>query len=123
MIVHFQNQPAMFLNYFKTAYRLLLKNKLFTIVNLVSLSTGLASIMTLAILVYQNMTKDHLFQDLGQMYYLKTYNPDGGSYTQTTYPLLGEMVKQCPELDGATHIQSWFYPWLKSGNKEIQETT
>ena len=113
----------MFLNYIKTAYRLLLKNKLFTIVNLVSLSTGLASIMTLAILVYQNMTKDHLFKDLGQMYYLKTYNPDGGAYTQTTYPLLGEMVKQCPELDGATHIQSWFYPWLKSGNKEFQETT
>ena len=41
----------MFLTYFKTAYRLLLKNKLFTIVNLVSLSTGLASIMTLTILV------------------------------------------------------------------------
>ncbi|MFI5153773.1 MAG: ABC transporter permease [Chitinophagales bacterium] len=113
----------MLLNYFKIALRLLVKNKLFTVVNLVSLSTGLASIMTLAILVYQNMTRDHIFNDLGQMYYLKTYNPDGGSYMQTTYPLLGEMVKQCPELEGATHIQSWYYPWLKSGDKEFQETT
>ncbi len=117
------NQPAMFLNYFKTAYRLLLKNKLFTVVNLVSLSTGLASIMTLAILVYQNMTRDHIFKELGQMYYLKTFPPGGGSYMQTTYPLLGEMAKQCPELEGATHIQSWYYPWLKSGDKEFQETT
>ena len=38
------------------------------------------------------------------MYYLKTATPDGSQYTSTTYPLLGEIVKTCPEVEaGYTH--------------------
>ena len=79
----------MFKNYFKTAYRQLFKNKLFTIVNLAGLSTGLASIMTLSVLVYQYITTNNNQKDIGQMYYLKTSAPDGSQYKATTYPLLG----------------------------------
>lgn len=57
------------------------------------------------------------------MYYLKTSTPDGSQYTQTTYPLLGEIIKDCPQVVGATHIQSWYYQWLKYGSKEFQEAT
>ena len=113
----------MFKNYFKTAFRQLFKNKLFTIVNMVGLSTGLASIMTLSVLVYQYITTNNNQKDIGQMYYLKTSAPDGSQYKATTYPLLGEIVRNCPEVQAATHIQSWYYPWLKYGTKEFQETT
>ncbi|MGN6194817.1 MAG: ABC transporter permease [Ginsengibacter sp.] len=113
----------MFKNYFKTAYRQLIKNKLFSAVNIIGLSVGLASIMALSILVYQYVTTNHNLKGIGQMYYLKTSLPNGQQYTQTTYPLLGEIVKSCPQVKAATHIQSWYYPWLKYGNKEFQETT
>ena len=56
-------------------------------------------------------------------YYLKTLAPNGNKYTKTTYPLLGEIVKNCPQVEAATHIQRWYYPWLKYNNKEFQETT
>ncbi|MEP7231216.1 MAG: ABC transporter permease [Ginsengibacter sp.] len=113
----------MFRNYLKTAYRQLLKNKLFSIVNIVGLSTGLASIMALSLLVYQYLTTDSNQKDIGQMYYLKTGTADGNQYTSTTYPLLGEIVKTCPEVEAATHIQQWYFPWLKFADKEFQETT
>ena len=113
----------MFKNYFKTAYRQLLKNKLFSIVNIVGLSTGLASIMALSLLVYQYLTTNSNQKDIDQMYYLKTSTPAGSQYTSTTYPLLGEIVKNCPEVEAATHIQQWYFPWLKYADKEFQETT
>lgn len=113
----------MFKNYFKTAWRQLIKNKLFSIVNIAGLSTGLASIMALSVLIYQYVTTNDNLKDIGQMYYLKTSSPDGNQYTQTTYPLLGEIVKNCPQVVAATHIQSWYYPWLKYDSKEFQETT
>ncbi|HWB27743.1 MAG TPA: ABC transporter permease [Chitinophagaceae bacterium] len=113
----------MFKSYFKTAFRQLRRNKLFSIVNIVGLSTGFASIMALALLVYQYITTDSNQVDIGQMYYLKTKSADGNEYTQTPYPLLGEIVKKCPEVQAATHAQQWYYPWLKFNNKEIQETT
>ena len=74
----------MFKNYFKTAYRQLLKNKLFSIVNMVGLSTGLASIMALSLLVYQYLTTNSNQKGIDQMYYLKTSTPAGSQYTSTT---------------------------------------
>ncbi len=113
----------MFKNYFKTAWRQLTKNKLFSAVNIIGLSTGFASIMALSIMIYQYVTTNDNLEGIKQMYYLKTSTPDGNQYTNTTYPLLGEIVKNCPQVEAATHIQSWYYPWLKYGNKEFQETT
>lgn len=113
----------MFKNYFKSAWRQLVKNKLFSAVNIIGLSTGLASIMALSLLIYQYVTTNDNLKDINQMYYLKTATPDGNQYTQTVYPLLGEIVKTCPEIEAATHIQQWYYPWLKYNNKEFQEST
>ena len=113
----------MFKNYFKTAWRQLVKNKLFSAVNILGLSTGIASIMALSIMIYQYVTTNSNLGGMQQMYYLKTSAPQGNQYAQTTYPLLGEIVKSCPQVAAATHIQSWYYPWLKYDNKEFQQPT
>jgi putative ABC transport system permease protein len=88
----------MFRNYFKTAYRQLVKNRLFSMVNIIGLTTGLASIMALYLLVFQYLSTDRNQKDIGQMYYLKTKLSDGREVTATTYPLLGEIVRNCPEV-------------------------
>jgi putative ABC transport system permease protein len=113
----------MFKTYIKTAFRQLWNSRLFSVVNIVGLSVGLASVMALLIGVYMYMTTDAMHKDNDRMYYLKTTVPGGESYMQTTYPLLGEIVKNCPEVEAATHIQGWYSPWLKNGDKEAQENT
>lgn len=110
-------------NYFITAWRQLIKNKIFTIINIIGLSTGLASIMALSVMIYQHVTTNDNLKGIEQMYYLKTSTAEGKQYTSTTYPLLGQIVKECPQVEAATHIQRWYYPWLKYNNKEFQETT
>jgi len=110
-------------NYFKIAVRNLQKNKLFTAVNIIGLSIGIASVMALSFSVYQYLTTDRVFTGKEHMFFLKTTAQNGDSYSQTTYPLLGEIVKTCPEVEAATHTQSWNQPWLKYGEKEVQEET
>lgn len=102
----------------KTAYRQLLKNRLFSVVNITGLSLGLASIMALSVLVYHYISTDSIQKDIDQMYYLKT-----GDAMQTTYPLLGEILKKAPEVEAGTHIQSWYWPWLKYEGKDFQDRT
>jgi putative ABC transport system permease protein len=109
--------------YFKLALRNLIKNKLFTTVNIIGLSVGIASVMALSFSVYQYITTDRMFKGKENMYFLKTITPSGESYMQTTYPLLEEVVKTCPEIEAGTHTQSWNNPWLKYGDKEAQEGT
>jgi len=108
---------------FKAAIRQLCKNKLFSLVNMIGLSVGLASVMSLLVGVYMYTTSDNLHRDKERMYYLKSTNADGNSFMQTTYPLLDEILKTCPEVEAGTHIQSWSSPWLKYGEKEAQEKT
>ncbi len=109
--------------YFKLAIRNLKKNSLFTTVNIIGLSVGIASVMALSFSVYQYITTDSIFNDKQNMYYLKTITPDGNEEMQTTYPLLGEVIKSCPEIEAATHAQGYNRPWLKYGEKEVQENT
>ncbi|MDN3655945.1 ABC transporter permease [Ferruginibacter paludis] len=109
--------------YFKLAIRNLKKNKLFTAVNIIGLSVGIASVMALSFSVYQYITTDRVFKGKADLYYLKTSLPSGDNYMQTTFPLLDEVVRTCPEVEAATHTQTWNTPWLKYGEKEAQERT
>jgi putative ABC transport system permease protein len=107
----------------KAAFRQLWNNKLFSAVNIIGLSVGLASVMALLIGVYMYVTSDDMHRDKDRMYYLKTTSASGNEYMQTTYPLLDEILKSCPEVEGGTHAQRWNAPWLKHGTNEVQENT
>jgi len=113
----------MFRNYFKTALRNLWRNKTFSLINLTGLSLGLASVMTLVLLVKQFVTTDGFHINKSNIYYLKTSSPGGQIYIQTTFPLLYEIQKSCPEVLAATHWQGWDQPWLKWRTKEAQGDT
>lgn len=115
----------MFKNYFKTAWRSLWKNKLFAAVNIIGLSVGFASIIALLAGVYMYYTTDDIQQNKKDLFYLKAVDPADASNGSmlTTFPLLDEIKRTCPEVAAATHIQQWYYPWLRNGDKELQETT
>ncbi len=110
-------------NYFKTAFRSLAKRKSFALINFVGLTLGLASVMTLGLLIYKYYTTDDIQVNKDRMYYLKSFGTDGQGSAMTTFPLLDEIKKSCPEVEAATHNQWGELPWLKYGSKEVQEDT
>lgn len=110
-------------NYIKIAFRHLWKNKLSTALNFVGLTVGLASIMTLGFGVYAYYSADSFIDNKEELYILNSVVNSGEKFDQTTYPLLGEIVHSSPDVIGATHIQSWNWPWLSVNDKEIQKNT
>ena len=110
-------------NHFKLSLRNLWKNRLLSVLNLVGLSIGIGSVLTLIFAVYAYYNADSNIEDQENIYYLKTITSNGDSYNETTYPLLEEIIKSSPEVIAATHLQGWSKPWLEYGELEFQERT
>ena len=110
-------------NHIKISLRNLWKNKLLSTLNLLGLSIGIGSVLTLIFSVYAYYNADSNVQDQENIYYLKTLTTGGDSYMSTPYPLLGEIVKSSPEIIASTHLQGWDEPWMSYGKSEFQERT
>ena len=110
-------------NHIKISLRNLWKNKLLSSLNLLGLSIGVGSVLTLIFSVYAYYNADSNIEDQENIYYLKTTTKGGDSYFETPYPLLKEVVKTSPEVIAASHLQGWSQPWLEYNESEFQERT
>jgi len=112
----------MFKNYIKIAFRTLWKNRLFTAINLLGLSLGLASVAVLILFVQRGLTFDTFHKDNDQIFYVQTEDKES-RYNQTVFPILDQLVKTYPEIETGTHIQGWNNVWINYEGKDIQGNT
>jgi putative ABC transport system permease protein len=103
----------MFTSYLKIAWRHLLKNRQFTFLNLVGLSTGLACALLIYLWVHDELTFDHFHQKDEQLFQVMENQPlSGGIRTtsETPAPLAESVAAVMPEVEYATVTTppSWF---------------
>ncbi len=110
-------------NHIKISIRNLWKNKLLSVLNLLGLSIGIGSVLTLIFSVYAYYQADSNIENQENIFYLKTITTGGDAYWETPYPLLKEIVKSSPEVIATSHLQGWSQPWLEYGESEFQELT
>jgi putative ABC transport system permease protein len=110
-------------NHLKISFRNLWKNKLLSTLNLLGLSIGIGSVLTLIFSVYAYYDADANIEDQENIFFLKTYTTGGDSYTETPYLLLNEIIKSSPEVVAGSHLQNWSELWLEYGELEFQEQT
>ena len=109
-------------NYLKIAFRSLWKNRLFTAINVLGMSVGLACVVVLVLFAQKLLTWDDFHQKGDRIYYVQP-EVNGKRQNQTVYPILDQMLKDYPEIEAGTHVQSWYSPWIHFGNKDLQEQT
>ncbi|HEY8958309.1 ABC transporter permease [Chitinophaga sp.] len=118
----------MFKNYLKTAWRHLLKNKRFTILNLIGLSTGLACTLLICLWVYDELRIDHFHKNDRRLFQVMENQPHEKGITTAngTPALLAAALKaDMPEVENATVCTppSWFPKTaLTAGNKIARST-
>ncbi|GAA3944119.1 FtsX-like permease family protein [Chitinophaga oryziterrae] len=100
-------------NYFKIAFRHFLKNRQFTFLNLIGLSTGLAGALLIYLWVYDELTIDKFHEKGLQLFQVMEQRPHAGGINTTseTSPLLAEALMQTmPEVEyaAASTPPSWF---------------
>lgn len=98
-------------NYIKIAWRTLLNNKAFSIINIFGLAAGLASCMFICLYIYDELNFDKHHKNVEQLYQVNTefLNSDGNKITPASPGGLGSALQQeFPEIVNWTRLASLF---------------
>ena len=116
----------MFKNYFKVAWRNFIKDKQFTILNVLGLSAGIACTLLIYLWVHDEMSFDKFFQKDGQIYQLLEHRKTDGDVkiSDESSGLLSEtLAAQMPDIEYASPLAppDWFQKFtLSVGDKNIK---
>ncbi len=98
----------MFKNYFRTAWRNLINNKIHSFINIAGLSVGLACSLLILLWVQNELSVDAFHKNGARLYkvYEREYYKDhiDGNY-DTPGPLAEELKKKIPEVEDAVMMQ------------------
>ena len=83
-------------NYIKIAWRILWKNKLFSLINVISLAIGLSASFIIGLMVYHEFTFDKFHEDVDQIYRVTTEytSPDDKNHSRGVASPLRETLKE-----------------------------
>ena len=84
----------MFKNYFKIAWRNLIKSKGYSAINILGLSIGMAVALLIALWIWDELTFDHYHKNherLGQVMTTQTFNGETGTGPSVAMPLANEL--------------------------------
>lgn len=113
-------------NYLKIAWRNLLRSKLFSVINIVGLASGLACFILIALYVMDELSYDRFFRNANRIYRINTDIVFGGNklHLATASDPLGATLKNdYPQVE---EFVRFFDPMgvkrIKKGNEYIRET-
>ena len=110
-------------NYFKTAWRNLLKNKVFSFINIFGLSTGIACFVLIASFVYNELNYDKYpknAKDIYRVHVSLTGNGDVAVYPNVDVAVGEGMKNAFPEILASTRI-SPVKDYVKYNDKQFKE--
>lgn len=109
-------------NYFKSALRNLLKNKIFNIINITGLSVGLASFIIILLYLNYELSYDKWDPSLKKVYKI-SIRTDEDINPLTPAPLASFLLQKYPDAEAATSIQPAgdFEVLLANGDKKIYQ--
>ncbi len=115
-------------NFFKTAIRNLFRQKVYSLINLLGLSIGVASFVIIAIYVQHELSYDKFFKDSDRIYRVGLkYNIDGVVFYSALNPVpLAEGLKQeFPEIENVSRLYNKFfsggYTYVKYEDQQFKE--
>jgi len=121
------NRNFMFKNYFKIAWRNLIKDRQFSLLNLIGLSSGLACVLLIYLWVTDELSIDKFNKNDSRLYQVLKKNTDGTGAIrigENTQGLLAEFIaKELPEVEFAACTKKQREPGVLSfGDKKIKAT-
>ncbi len=97
----------MFKNYLKIAYRNILKQKTYSIINIFGLALGLTACILVGLYIYQDFSYDNYHVNRDRLYRLTTHTTDpAGNYSllQSSARIAPAIKQEFPELDKVTRV-------------------
>jgi len=98
-------------NYLKVAWRNLVKNKVFSFINIFGLSVGLTCCMLITVYIYNEVSYDKYHKNINQLYQLATtFVKDGkeDKTPNTPAPMAAAMKQEFPEINETARMMALF---------------
>ncbi len=112
----------MFKNNFKIAWRNLWKYPMYSTVNLLGMSLGLAAAFVLLFYTYRELTYDQSFRDADRIYRVGTDFFNMGGFAKSQENLLPVLTQETPEIELATRFDRGFRDLeVKAWEQEYEE--
>ena len=114
----------MFINYLKTAWRNLLKNKGFTALNGLGLTLGIATCLLIVFYVFDEMSYDRYNEKADRIYRINNLIKFGGNegvYASSPAPVAQTIKNDFPEIEQTVRLQNIGRIRVKKGSEYIQE--
>ena len=110
-------------NYLKIAWRGLVKNKLYSAINIGGLGVGMAVSFMLLLYVYNEFTFDGFHQNKDRIYKVLRNQPSNGEINTgdaTSLPIAGALIKDYPEIEKVARTNWGFDQLFNYNNKPLK---
>jgi putative ABC transport system permease protein len=114
----------MLYNYITIAFRNLVKNRLFTALNVLGLSTGLAVALLMGLFVRDEWSFDLFHENADRIYRINNDAYMSGvatAYAVSSAPMGAAFVRDYPAVEAACRFRQWGFITLKKGLESIEE--
>lgn len=112
-------------NYFKTAFRSLLKNKFYSAINIIGLAIGLATCLLILLYVTDELSYDRYNANADNIYRINNELKFGGNHLDLAVaaaPMGAAVVREFPQVKQFTRVQ-WYGSFrVKKGNENLLES-
>lgn len=107
----FTNKLHMLRNYLLIAARILVKNKVFSLINILGLATGMACCVLITLFILDEFSFEKGFSDRGRIFRINTTFINDGEEAvsgHTSPPIAMEVAESVPEIENATRVVKAF---------------
>src|SRR5215831_2630939 len=111
-------------NYFKTAWRNIRKNKLFSFINILGLSLGIATCFIIMLYVQDELSYDRFNKNadnIARVIFRADVNGGKINESVTMPPLAQTMKKDFPEVKDATRVKNFGAPKITYNKKVFKD--
>ncbi len=112
----------MFRNYFRTAWRNIVKNKTYSVINILGLATGMAVAMIIGLWIYDEVSANKNFKNYDTIYQVmmhQTFDGFRGTQQALPYPMGDELKNKFPDFKGVVMCDWGQRHSLMYGEKKI----
>jgi len=101
----------MFRNYLKVAWRNLMKNKIFSFINIIGLSIGLVCCMLISVYLYNELSYDKYHKNIDRLYQVGTTfirEQEASRTPNTPAPMANALKQEFPEIEETARLMGLF---------------
>jgi len=109
-------------NYIKIAIRNLVRQKLYSLINITGLSIGIACFLLISLWVFDELSYDRFHENRDRIYRVNTMSQEMGLVTSSSWRLGPAMIKVYPEIEAFTRLWPWGRSLVKYEDKSFDES-